>query len=77
MRAGLILELAPLSHRLRAVDGAMRILAHLRRHPEWLAGAALALALLKPRRVSNWLRGLRIGLRTWRQLAPHLHRFTH
>lgn len=47
---------------------------HLLAHPQWLAGAALALFLLRPRRVLRWLgRGIVLWrtLRTLRsRLAP-------
>lgn len=40
----------------------------LRRHPQWLAGAALVLAALRPRRAWRWSKRGFIAWRLWRRL---------
>lgn len=75
LRTDLTQQLEPLSHTLDAMDSGLRIFARLRRHPEWVAGAAVGLLMLKPRRLSGWLRGGALGLRTWRQFSPMLRTF--
>lgn len=72
LRANLMHQLVPLGHTLAMVDSGLRVAARVRRHPEWIAGAAAGLLLLGPRRVSVWLRNAATGLRTWRQVSPLL-----
>jgi hypothetical protein len=70
LRTELTLQLKPLSQSLATVDSGMRIFTRIRQHPEWIAGALIALVLLRPSRVARGVRGALLGLRTWRRLAP-------
>jgi hypothetical protein len=57
--------IAPLFAAADAVrDGAM----WLRRHPEWLAGVVVALAVARPRRVFRWAGRVFLMVRAWRGL---------
>ncbi|HZW23014.1 YqjK family protein [Noviherbaspirillum sp.] len=58
------------SYRLQSVDTGLRILARIRQHPGWIAGAAAGLLLLTPRRLSSLLRLGVSGLRSWQSYAP-------
>ena len=69
-RAALAHQLRPLAYRLESVDTGLRILAKLRQHPGWIAGAATGILLLTPRRLSSLFRVGSAGLRSWRSLEP-------
>jgi hypothetical protein len=72
LRAHLIHDAEPLAHALAAAESALHVLGRVRQHPGWLAGAALTVLLLQPRRISSWLRGTALGMRSWRRLLPLL-----
>jgi hypothetical protein len=72
LRSDLALQAEYLRHPVTSIQVGLRVLNRLRRHPEWIAGAALALAVIKPRRLSSLLRAGTAGLRTWRKLMPAL-----
>ncbi len=69
-RAELVRQLHPLACQLESVDTGLRILARLRQHPGWIAGAAIGFLLLTPRRLSSLFRLGTRGLRSWRSLDP-------
>jgi len=71
-RIELARQLRPVAYRLESVDSGLRIVAKVRRHPEWIAGAALAVALIRPRRLSSLFRSGVSALRMWRSLEPTL-----
>lgn len=50
---------------LALVDRSVAVARHVHRHPQWLIGAAVVLATLRPRRVLAWVRN---GLVAWRAL---------
>ena len=54
-RSGLVHDIEPWRARLALADRGVAIFQTVRRHPAWLVGAALLLAVLRPRRASNWL----------------------
>lgn len=72
LRSDLALQGEYLGHSLTSVQIGVRLLDRIRKHPGWLAGAALGLALVKPRRLSSLLQLGTAGLRTWRQVTPVL-----
>ena len=74
-RAHLAYQAQPLAHTLGSLEIGIRILERIRRHPEWLVGAAIGLIAIRPRRLSALLQLGTSGLRTWRQLAPALQGF--
>jgi len=74
-RAHLVQQTQPLAHTLGSLEIAVRIFERIRRHPEWLVGAAVGLIAIRPQRLSALLQLGTRGLRTWRQLAPALQGF--
>ena len=48
---------------LALVDRSVTAARYVRRHPQWLMGAAIVLAVLRPRRALAWVRN---GLIAWR-----------
>jgi hypothetical protein len=74
-RAHLAEQAQPLASALSSLETATRIFERVRRHPEWLAGAAIGLIAIRPRRLSALLRLGTNGLRTWHQLSPALQSF--
>lgn len=74
-RAHLVQQAQPLASTLSSLETATRIFERVRRHPEWLVGAAIGLIAIRPRRLSTLLQLGTNGLRTWRQLAPALQDF--
>lgn len=76
-RADLTCQLQPLAHTLDAVHTGLRIIKRVRRHPEWIAAAALGLTMLMPRRLSSFMRMTTLGMRAWRMIAPGVSRLLH
>jgi hypothetical protein len=72
LRADLELQGQQMMASLSTVNTGLRVLDRFRKHPEWIAGAAMGLALIKPRRLSSIMRVGSAGLRTWRQVTPIL-----
>jgi hypothetical protein len=72
LRSDVALQGQSLGHSLGTAQIGLRVLDRVRKHPEWIAGAALGLALIKPRRLSALLQMGIVGLRTWRQVTPLL-----
>jgi hypothetical protein len=72
LRSDVAMQGEHLDHSLGTAQIALRVLDRVRKHPEWIAGAAIGLMLIKPRRLSALLRMGTAGLRTWRQLTPLL-----
>ncbi|HVL77157.1 MAG TPA: YqjK family protein [Noviherbaspirillum sp.] len=72
LRIELARSMRPLGYQLRSAESGARSLARLQFHPEWIAGAMMVIALLRPERISSWVRGMTHGLRTWRRFAPLL-----
>jgi hypothetical protein len=72
LRSDVALQGQYLGHSLGTAQIGLRVLDRVRKHPEWIAGAALGLALIKPRRLSALLQMGTVGLRTWRQVTPLL-----
>ncbi|HVK94713.1 MAG TPA: YqjK family protein [Noviherbaspirillum sp.] len=73
-RIDLLHQTQALERKLDSLQVGLRILERCRRHPEWIAGLALGLALFTPRRLSLCLQAGSAGLRTWRSLKPALQR---
>jgi len=71
-RAEVAGQLQSLSHSVESLQIGMRILNRVRRHPGWIATAALGLAAITPRRLSSLFRLGTAGLRAWRFVAPAL-----
>jgi len=69
-REDLALQLDAWSYRMQSMESGLRILARIRQHPGWIAGAAAGLLLLTPRRLSSLLRLGVSGLRSWQSYAP-------
>ena len=65
-RRELAQALAPWRGPLTVVDQGVAALRYLGRHPALLAGVAVGVAVLRPRRVFGWLRG---GWLVWRMAA--------
>lgn len=72
LRSDLAMQGEYLEHSLCTAQIGLRVLDRIRQHPEWIAGAALGLALIKPRRLSALLQMGTVGLRAWRQVTPLL-----
>ena len=72
LRSDLQLQGESLGHSFSTAQIGLRVLDRIRRHPEWIAGAALGLVLVRPRRLSALLQMGTAGLRTWRQIMPLL-----
>ena len=70
LRAELAQQLRPWTYRLESVESGLRIAARIRQHPGWIAGAASAVLLVTPRRLSSLLRIGVSGLRSWQSIAP-------
>ena len=70
LRAELVHQWRPWTYRLESMDTGLRILARMRQHPGWIAGAAAGLLLLTPRRLSFLFRLGTSGLRSWQAAAP-------
>lgn len=68
LRTSLELQLLPWRPRLCAADQVRSAWNWVRAHPEWVAGAAVVVVVLRPARALRW--GLRLwsGLRLWKQL---------
>lgn len=71
-RSDLALQLQPLVHTLDSIETGVRIADRVRRHPEWIAGIAVGLVVITPRRLSSMFRSGTTLLRTWRSVAPAL-----
>ena len=71
-RQQLAIDMQPLALGAESLQVGMRIVGKARRHPEWLAFAALGLAMIKPRRLSSFMRLGASGMRMWRQVRPLL-----
>lgn len=71
-RHELALEMRPLVLGAESLQVGLRIVGKTRRHPEWIALAALGLAMIKPRRLSSLMRLGSAGMRMWRQVKPLL-----
>lgn len=71
-RHQLALDMRPLVLGAESLQVGMRIVGKARRHPEWIALAAVGLAMLKPRRLSSFMRLGTAGMRMWRQVRPLL-----
>lgn len=52
-----------------AADGVRNGVIWLRHNPQWLAGAAVALLVARPRRVLRWVRSGFFAWQTWRRIA--------
>jgi hypothetical protein len=57
---------------LAIADKAYAAARLVRRHPQWLVGAAVVLAILRPRRALAWARNGLVAWRTWRWLSTSL-----
>ena len=53
----------PLQAPLEMVDRGVAGIRYLRNHPEWLAGSAVLMLVLRPRRIVKWAQG---GWLAWR-----------
>ncbi len=62
-RAALARQLAPWRVPLAVVDQGVAAVRYLKSHPELLAGIAVFVAVIRPRRVMGWLRS---GWMVWR-----------
>ncbi|HYC41851.1 MAG TPA: YqjK family protein [Noviherbaspirillum sp.] len=69
-RAELVQQLRPWAYRLESVESGLRIAARVRQPPGWIAGAAVAILLVTPRRLSSLIRLGISGLRSWQSIAP-------
>jgi hypothetical protein len=58
-------QMAPLFAAADAVRDGVR---WLRRHPEWLAGAVVAIAVARPGRALRWAGRVLVAVRAWRSL---------
>jgi len=57
---------------LAVADKAYAAARYVRRHPQWLVGLAVVLAILRPRRALAWARNGLIAWRTWRWMSNAL-----
>lgn len=70
LRSELEQQLRPWTYRIESLESGLRIVARIRQHPGWIAGAAAAILLLTPRRLSSLFRLGGSGLRSWQSIAP-------
>jgi hypothetical protein len=70
-RTALVQDLEPWRAPLALADRGMAALRYVRRHPGLLAGAALVIVALRPRRAGKWIRfawiGWQFGRRAFRR----------
>ena len=71
-RRQLAIDMQPLMLGAESLQVGLRIAGKARQHPEWIAIAAIGLAMIKPRRLSSFMRLGTAGMRMWRQVRPLL-----
>lgn len=54
---------------LALVDTGISAARYLRRHPEWIVGPMVLLAILRPRRALAWTRNAVVAWRAWRWMV--------
>jgi hypothetical protein len=57
---------------LALVDKSVAVGRAIRRHPQWIVAAAVAFAVLRPRRAFAWARNGLIAWRAWRSISASL-----
>jgi hypothetical protein len=57
---------------LALADRGLAAARYIRRHPQWIIGLAVVLAILRPRRALAWARNGLVAWRTWRWLSNSL-----
>lgn len=72
LRLSLELQLLPWRPTLHVADQVRSAWSWVRAHPEWVAGAALVVVVLRPTRALRWGMRLWSGLRLWQQVQRRL-----
>lgn len=73
-RADIVASSQALSRPLQTVDHGMQFVKKLCRHPGWIAGILIAIALIKPRRITAALEAARVAARTFGMVGPIIQR---
>jgi len=60
---------------LALADKSVAAVRCVRRNPQWIVGAVVLLAVLRPRRAYNWARNGLIAWRAWRWFSRSLRDF--
>ncbi|HYD79621.1 MAG TPA: YqjK family protein [Paucimonas sp.] len=69
-RASLHLQMGHWRQSLSVHDAVYTGLDYVKRHQWWIVGAAVAIVVVKPRRIRNWLQTGTTALSAWRSVAP-------
>jgi hypothetical protein len=67
-RDALVAAAAQMAPLFAAADAVREGVSWLRRHPQWLAGAVVAIAVARPGRVLRWAGRVLVAVRAWRSL---------
>ena len=73
-RADIVASSQALGRPLQTVDHGVQFVKNLRRHPGWIAGILIAVALVKPRRIVAALEAARAASRTFGMVEPIIQR---
>ena len=73
-RADIVASSQALGRPLQTVDHGVQFVRNLRRHPGWIAGILIAVALVKPRRIVAALEAARVASRTFGMVEPIIQR---
>ena len=73
-RADIVASSHALNQPLQTVDHGMQFVKNLRRHPGWIAGILIAVALIKPRRIMAAIEAARVAARTIGMVEPIINR---
>ena len=73
-RAEIVASSQALGRPLQTVDHGLQFVKTLRRHPAWIVGILIAVALIKPRRVMAAINAARVATRTFVMVEPIVQR---
>ncbi len=73
-RADIVASSYALGRPLQSVDHGVQFVKNLRRHPGWIAGILIAVALIKPRRIMAAIEAARVATRTFGLVEPIINR---
>ena len=73
-RADIVASSQALGRPLQTVDHGMQFVKNIGRHPGWIAGILIAVALIKPRRIVATFEAARVAIRTLGMVEPIIQR---
>lgn len=74
-RESLAMQTILLTGPMASIDSGVHLLGNLRRHPAWIAGVLIAIALVRPRRLVLAVAAARKVSRAWTMMQPIVARF--